>query len=319
MHGVWHDSHVEFNWPFTVLDGGLSTALEQAGHDLDHDLWTAQLLLKEPEAIIRAHLAYLAAGAEILITASYQASVAGLVAQGLTRSEAFALIGLTTELAREAVTRFDRLHPTVVPALVAASVGPYGATLADGSEYHGEYAIGAGLLTEFHTERLEILIASGPDLLACETIPSVLEATCLLQALDRLPATPAWVTYSCRNGAETSAGDPIETAIEAVAGHPGIVAVGVNCTSPTFVGELLERAARVTDLPLVAYANSGQQWDALHNCWVGPPTPADDPALLDRWLAAGARIIGGCCGVGPDGIERLRAARDAAGPDGEAA
>ncbi len=310
---------MEFNWPFTVLDGGLSTALEQAGHELDDDLWTAALLLKEPEAIVRAHLSYLTAGAEIIITAAYQASVAGLLARGLSRGEAFGLIGLTTELAHEAVTRFGRLHPGAPTPLVAASVGPYGATLADGAEYHGDYAIGPGLLTEFHAERLEILIASGPDLLACETIPSAAEAQAVLTALGRLPSVPAWVTFSCRNGAETNAGDPIEAAIELATAHPDVVAVGVNCTSPTFVGELLERAARVTDLPLVAYANSGQQWDALHNRWVGPPTPADDLALLQRWLEAGARVIGGCCGVGPDGIERLRAARDQFDPDGEAA
>lgn len=310
---------MEFAWPFTVLDGGLSTALEAAGHDLDHDLWTARLLVEEPEAIVRAHLAYLEAGAEILITASYQASIAGFMSQGLSRVDAVALIGLTTELGREAVTRFLRGRSTTDAPLVAASVGPYGATLADGSEYRGDYSIGVGLLTDFHTERLEILVASGPDLLACETIPSALEAEAVLNALHRLPATPAWFSFSCRNGAETSAGDAIEDAVELVAASDRVVAVGVNCTAPALVGELLERIGRVTDLPLVAYANSGQQWDALHNCWVGPPTPADDPALLDRWLAAGARLVGACCGVGPEGIARLRAARDTLPPDGEAA
>lgn len=301
---------MEFQRPFSVLDGGLSTALELAGHDLDHDLWTARLLAERPNAVVESHLAYLRAGAEILITSSYQASTAGFVAHGHPRSEAIGLIGLTTELARTAIARFQGERPDEPVALVAASVGPYGAVLADGSEYRGDYEVGPGLLADFHAERLEILVASRPDLLACETIPSAVEAAALVAALSGLATPPVWISFSCRDEAHTSAGDPIEDAVATVLGLRNLVSVGVNCSAPEHVGPLLERIATVTELPLVAYANSGQRWDATANCWRGDPSAAPDEALLDRWVDAGAQVIGGCCGVGPSGIAALRDLRD---------
>lgn len=203
---------MEFARPFSVLDGGLSSALELAGHDLSGELWTARLLTEAPDAIVTAHLGFLRAGAEVLITSSYQASIAGFIGAGISRSDAVTLIGLTTELAREAVVRHRReaTHPT--DPLVAASVGPYGAVLADGSEYTGVYDLSAGDLAEFHRARLEFLIASEPDLLAAETIPSLAEARAVIDAFGRLPAMPSWISFSCRDGATTCAGDPIEAA-----------------------------------------------------------------------------------------------------------
>lgn len=310
---------MRFAAPFTVLDGGLSTALELAGHDLDHELWTARLLSGAPTALVDAHLAYLRAGAEILITSSYQASASGLVKGGFNRSDALGLIGLTTELAREAIRRHADERGHEVAALVAASVGPFGATLADGSEYRGDYALDRGRLTEFHLDRLEVLVASEPDLLACETIPCIDEAFALTDALGELRPVPTWITFSCRDGARVSSGEPIEAAIAAATALPQVVAVGVNCTAPEHVGELLERAAAVTPLPLVAYANSGQQWDAAGNCWRGDPAGLPSDEQLGRWIAAGARLIGGCCGVSPAGIRSLRSWRDGYLPDGEAA
>jgi len=289
---------------FTVLDGGLSTVLETAGHDLRHDLWTARLITEQPEALIEAHLAFLLAGAEVIITSSYQASVGGFEAAGLSRAEAEAALRSTTELARQAVARTD------ATALVAASVGPFGATLANGSEYHGRYGIDNDDLRAFHRSRLEALVDSAPDLLAIETIPTVAEARALGEALDGLDAPPVWFAFTCGDGAHTAGGDRIEDAIAVASGIPGVAAVGVNCTSPEYLGELLRRAATVTDLPLLAYANGGQVWNAAPGVWEGPPVAADDHSVVGEWLDAGARIVGGCCGVGASGIAGLRAWRD---------
>ena len=290
--------------PFTVVDGGLSTVLDAQGFDLRHPLWTGRLITESPEALVEAHLAYLRSGAEVLITASYQASVAGLENMGLSRQAAEAALASTTELAREAVFR----HGSA--ALVAASVGPYGATRADGSEYRGNYGIDEAELLDFHRQRLEVLVASGPDLLAIETIPSVAEARAIAGAMLSVAPTPSWFAFVCRDAQHTAGGDRIEDAIEVAASIPGIVAVGVNCTDPRLIGPLLDRAAAVTDLPLVAYANSGQSWNAAGAHWQGEPVPADDPALVARWIDAGARLIGGCCGAGPTQIASLRAQRD---------
>ena len=287
---------------FTVLDGGLSTVLEAAGHDLRHDLWTARLITERPEALVEAHRAFVTAGAEVIITSSYQASVGGFEAAGLSQTEAEAALLSTTRLAREAVGD--------APTLVAASVGPFGATLANGSEYHGRYGIEQAGLRDFHRSRLELLIDSAPDLLAIETIPTVAEARALGEALDGLDAPPVWFAFTCSDGAHTAGGDRIEDAITVASGIPGVTAVGVNCTSPEHIGELLRRAATVTDLPLLAYANGGQVWNAGLGVWEGPPVAADDRTVVGEWLDAGARIVGGCCGVGAAGIAGLRAWRD---------
>ncbi|MBG6056235.1 homocysteine S-methyltransferase [Salinibacterium sp. CAN_S4] len=303
-------STVDLKQPFTVVDGGLSTVLDAHGFDLRHPLWTGRLITESPEDLVEAHLAYLRSGAEVLITASYQATVTGLEQMGLDRTAAEVALASTTALAREAVRRHGS------PALVAASVGPFGATRADGSEYHGDYGVSAQHLLDFHRSRLEVLIGSRPDLLAIETIPSVAEATAIAGALSTAQTVPSWFSFVCRDERHTASGDSIEAAIEVAAGIPGIVAIGVNCTDPRFVGELLERAATVTDLPLIAYANSGQSWNAADAEWQGEFVPVDDPALVGRWIAAGARLIGGCCGAGPAQIASLRAQRDALASQG---
>ena len=301
----WTGSGVNIRWPFTVVDGGLSTVLDAHGVDLRHPLWTGRLITEAPEVLIDAHLAYLRAGAEVLITASYQASVAGLERTGLSLGDAEAALASTTVLAREAVRRHGS------PALVAASVGPYGATLANGSEYHGDYGVDSAHLRDFHQRRLELLVASGPDLLAIETIPNAAEARAIATAIPSAAPTPSWLAFVCRDEQHTAGGDRIEDAVEVASSIPGIIAVGVNCTDPRLVGPLLERAATVTDLPLVAYANDGQSWNAANARWQGESMPADDPALVARWVAAGARLIGGCCGAGPAQIASLCSQRDA--------
>ena len=292
-----------------VLDGGLATELMAQGHDLSDQLWSARLLATDPDAIEAAHLAYYRAGAQVAITASYQASVEGFEAAGFDRAEALALM-------RRSVTLADRARATVRAEmdghddrrrlLVAGSVGPYGAYLADGSEYRGDYTIAADALRDFHRPRMEALVEAGADLLAIETIPTVREAEVIVGLLDEIDAT-AWLSYSCRDAEHTSAGEPIEAAV-ALGDHPRVVAVGVNCTAPRFLPGLLARAHAATAMPLIAYPNGGDRWDASARTWVADDGGAFDPALVAAWHDLGATWLGGCCGTLPVDIHALATA-----------
>lgn len=282
----------------TILDGGLSTALELRGADLGHALWTARLLAEEPEAIAQAHRDFFAAGAQVATTATYQASVPGFAAAGVDRAEAERLITRGVRLARRVR---DEWADQRAGLLVAASVGPYGAFLADGSEYRGRYGVTPGRLRDFHGPRLELLAAAGPDLLAVETIPDADEAAVLVELLASL-GMPAWFSYSVR-GSTTCAGQPLEEAYTVLAGCPALVAAGVNCSEQHDVLGAARTAVAVTGLPAVAYPNRGGGWDSESKTW-SPGEPLD-LALADQWLAAGATRIGGCCGLGPAEIRSL--------------
>ena len=290
-----------------VLDGGLATELEARGHDLSDDLWSARLLRDDPAAIEDVHLAYLRAGARVLITASYQASRAGFQRTGMGAAEADEVLRESVRIAVRARDRFFAEKPDAPRPLVAASVGPYGATLADGQEYTGDYGgLTAGALERFHAERMAVLLAAGPDCVACETIPRADEGEILARVLDRLAAPAAWISFSARDGRSTCHGEPIEHAVAGATTSARVLAVGINCTAPEHVGELLQRAATVTDRPLVAYPNSGRMWDGTERRWrAGPGVDQFPPALVRGWLGAGARLVGGCCGIGPDAIRDL--------------
>lgn len=280
-----------------ALDGGLSVVLAEAGCDLSSDLWTAALLRDAPEQVVAAHRRYLAAGARVSTTSSYQASVDGFVATGMTSGAAEALIGDSVRLARQAGDAESR------PSWVAASVGPYGAALADGSEYRGDYDISTPALRDFHARRLEVLAAAAPDVLAVETIPDVREAEVLVPLLDDL-GVDAWFSYAVADG-RTRAGQRLDEAFAVVAGSSAIIAAGVNCCAPGEVlGALL--TARDAGVPAgVAYPNQGRVWDADHHTWTGHAS--FDLALVPAWVEAGARLIGGCCEVGPDHVAALSA------------
>ncbi len=286
-----------------VLDGGLATELEARGADLGDELWSARLLIDDPASIVEVHRAYVDAGADVVIGASYQASYEGLAHRGIDRDAATALLAQSVELAREGADG---------RTLVAASVGPYGAVLANGAEYTGDYELGDATaartaLRDFHLPRAEVLAAAGPDLLAIETIPSVVEAEALVDVLDALGDLPAWVSFSCRDGARLSDGTPLEDVVSIVTSSPQVVAVGVNCTPPAFVPELLRRARAVTDTTLVAYPNRGGTWDATAKTWTGDAVPEGFGTLALDLQATGARLIGGCCGTGPSDIEAIAA------------
>jgi homocysteine S-methyltransferase len=289
-----------------ILDGGLGTELERRGADLGDPLWSARLLADDPEAIVATHLAYYRAGAQVATTASYQATFQGFAAHGIDRQAAATLIRRSVELAMEARRRYREEVGSPADLLVAASVGPYGAMLADGSEYHGDYGLGIAELRDFHRPRLAALASSGADLLALETIPSVDEGQALVELLTEQADAQAWLSFSCADGAHTRRGDPIEEAFDLAEGSPQVIAVGINCTEPVHVEELVRRAAGRTTKPIVVYPNGGERWNAAGRSWTGR---ADDLVStgVAAWRAAGATLIGGCCRVGPETIARIAA------------
>ncbi len=294
---------------FVVLDGGLATELEQRGADLRDDLWSARLLLDAPALIRQLHFDYFVAGADIAISASYQASFQGFARRGLNREETARLMRLSVKLARAArdefwadeANRSGRLRP-----LVAASVGCYGAFLADGAEYRGDYGLTREELMEWHRPRLAVLAESGADLLACETIPCQVEAEALVALLAEFPDTPAWLSFSCRDESRVCHGELFADCLAQAAVSPQVVAVGVNCTPPRFVESLLRSARPLTDKPLLCYPNSGEVWDGAARCWREGSGVTDFGAPARLWQEAGAQLIGGCCRTGPDDIRRIR-------------
>lgn len=275
----------------------MSNQLESAGHDLSDELWSARLLAERPEAIAEAHLAYFEAGADVAITSSYQATFEGFAKRGIPHGRAAELLGLSVELAREAARRAHAKGATR-PLWVAASVGPYGAMLADGSEYRGRYGLSVAELERFHRPRLEVLAAAAPDVLALETVPDADEAEALLRAVRGL-GVPAWLSYTVA-GDRTRAGQPLEEAFAPAADADEIIAVGVNCCAPEDVDGAVETAARVTGKPVVVYPNSGEVWDAEARAWKGLSTFTAEQ--VTGWRRGGARLIGGCCRVGPGAI-----------------
>ncbi len=276
-----------------ISDGGLATELEARGHNLSDPLWSARLLTDAPQEIAAVHAAYFRAGAAVATTASYQASFEGFAARGISRNDAIGLLRRSVELAGSA-----RDGAGAPGRVVAASIGPYGAALADGSEYRGRYGLSVATLARWHRPRLEVLADAGADVLALETVPDVDEAEALV-GLVRSVGVPAWLSYTIE-GTRTRAGQPLADAFAVAAGVPEIVAVGVNCCAPEDVLPAIALAADAGK-PIIAYPNSGERWDA--GAWTGPRRFS--AGLATRWVAAGARIVGGCCRVGPSDIADL--------------
>ena len=293
-----------------VLDGGLATELEAQGADLSDALWSAGILADDPDRITSAHLAYYRAGARVATTASYQATFEGFARRGIGREAAAALMRRSVELAADARAgvygeRRDEPASGVRDDLfVAGSIGPYGAMLADGSEYRGRYGLSVAQLRDFHRDRLAVLAGTPADVLAVETIPELDEAVAVVELLGAIEAA-AWVSFSCADGRRLGSGAPIEEAVAAIDGASGVVAIGVNCTAPAHIEELVTRIGTATALPIIAYPNSGEGWNAARKAWTGAPGGRVDAAAARRWLAAGARAIGGCCRVTPDQVRGL--------------
>jgi homocysteine S-methyltransferase len=295
-----------------LLDGGLATQLEAQGADITDALWSARLLADDPDAIVAAHRAFFAAGARVAITASYQASFDGFARRGIDRAGTEALLRRSVALARRAADGAVAAREAVGRLFVAASVGPYGALLADGSEYRGRYGLDVAALGAIHRDRLRVLAGTDADVLAVETIPELEEAVAIVGLLGEIPGTAAWVSFTCADGERLRGGARIEDAVVAIADAPGVVATGVNCTAPRHVEELIGRIRSVTGLPVVVYPNSGEGWDAAARRWTGGVEGRVDGHAAARWRAAGATLVGGCCRVRPDQVAAMRAAVEGA-------
>jgi homocysteine S-methyltransferase len=276
----------------TLLDGGFSTALEELGNTLNTSLWSGELLKSHPDQVRAAHRLFADAGAEVLITSSYQITYPGCQALGWSKEEVDKAIVDSTEHARFPGVR------------VAASVGPYGAYLADGSEYRGNYGLSKEELKEFHRDRLKALIATKPDLLAVETIPELTEADAIMELISEIaPMMPFWISFSCKSESELSSGERFSDAVALVNGAPSAVAVGINCTKPSYIAPLLTSASSA--IPYVVYPNSGREWDAVAKVWLGPINSSFEISDIQAWKSLGAMVIGGCCGVSPRDIAQL--------------
>ncbi len=288
-----------------LLDGGLSNELQRQGCDLNQQLWSADLLESNPEAIVMAHLAYLEAGAQCIITSSYQATIPGFMALGYDESSAIKLILKSVHLAEMARNRFLLNHPLASKPYIAASIGPYGAYLANGSEYRGDYIIADEDLSNFHAPRIHLLNQSNADMLACETIPSFQEALVLSKILKSIQK-PAWVSFSCKDDRHICDGTPIANCAALFSGHSTVFAVGVNCTAPQFISGLIQSIKTTSgDKKIVVYPNSGAVYHADSKTWTGLSNHSSCALMVQEWMGLGADIIGGCCGIGPNQIKEM--------------
>jgi homocysteine S-methyltransferase len=293
------------HYPALVIDGALATELERRGCDLKDDLWSAKILLEQPEVIKQVHLDYFKAGADCAITASYQATIEGFAKRGLNKKEAIDLIQKSVNIAIEArdefwadpANRAGRAKP-----FVAASIGPYGAFLADGSEYRGNYGLSEKELMDFHRTRLKVLMEAGADMLACETIPCLIEAQAIANLLKEFPNIMAWFSFSAHDEKHISEGQVFADCVEQLKDHPQIVAIGINCTSPKFIPSLIHEAKKMTEKPILVYPNSGETYNAEKNDWNGEPVVDSFGEQAREWYDAGARLIGGCCRTTPEDI-----------------
>lgn len=291
-----------------IIDGAMATELEARGCDLNDDLWSARVLLEQPELIRAVHLDYFNNGADIAITASYQATVDGFAKRGLSREQALDLIKKSVQLAQEARDEFwakeenrvGRLRP-----LIAGSVGPYGAYLADGSEYRGDYNLSEDELIAFHRPRVEALIASGADLLACETIPCGIEARALIRLLAEFPNTLAWFTFTAKDGEHISNGERIADIAAFLDSQPQAAAIGINCTSPLHIPSLVREIKKNTNKPIIVYPNSGEYYSAVTNTWHGETSSDKFGVQSKEWYENGATLIGGCCRTTPGHIREI--------------
>lgn len=296
------------SYPLVVLDGAMGTELSARGADLNDPLWSARVLMEQPELIRAVHADYYAAGADVATTASYQATFEGFARRGFSPEKTADLMRLSVSLAAEARDAFwsdAANHGNRPRPLVAASVGPYGAYLADGSEYRGDYGLSISDLMDFHRPRMAVLAASGAELLACETIPCLDEARAIVRLLDEFPTVWAWVSFSARDGESTNYGESIAECAAEIGAHRGVAAVGVNCTAPEYIASLVGKMHAATDKPILTYPNSGELYDPSTKTWSGHDSCDAFASDARAWYAAGARVIGGCCRTTPAHIRAL--------------
>jgi len=287
-----------------ILDGAMATELEHRGCDITGPLWSARVIADHPDAIVGVHTDYLEAGADCLLTASYQVSSKAFADAGLSSHDADEALRRSVALALSARDRYSRRVPRRV--WIAASLGPYGAALHNGAEYHGNYLIPFDELVEFHKHRLEVLSGTNADLVAFETVPSLEEARAIVEALRSLPNIGAWISFTCKDGEHLAHGEPLRDCGSLVEAERQVVAVGINCTHPQWLDSLLADLKKTTRKPIIVYPNSGELWDSEHRCWSGPSDSDDFAARARQWYASGAQAVGGCCRTGPGHIRAIR-------------
>ncbi len=290
-----------------ILDGAFATELEKKGYDINDPLWSAKFLLENPEAICEVHKDYLEAGADCITTASYQATYEAFMKRGLSEDEAKALIKSSVALAKktrdafwaEKKNKIGRVKP-----LIAASIGPYGAYLADGSEYRGEYNKTQEQLIEFHTKRMQSILEATPDILACETIPCLIEAKALSTLIAKLNAS-AWICFSAKDGKHINSGEKISECAQYLDDKKHISAIGINCTPPQYVASLIQEIRKVSNKPIVVYPNGGASYDGLTKTWSECAQTSSYEKMAKLWYDEGATIIGGCCLTTPQDISNV--------------
>jgi homocysteine S-methyltransferase len=303
------ENQVDFR-QIRVLDGGMATELERRGCNISGPLWSAHVLDTSPEIIAAVHLDYLRAGADCISTASYQISAKGYAELGRPQADVARALQQSVELGEQARAVYAVENARSI--YIAASLGPYGAALHNGAEYHGHYDIDFSALVAFHVERLAVLAHTNADLIAFETIPSLEEARAILAALENFPALAAWLSFTCRDRAHVAHGEPLRECAALLNNSTQVLAAGINCTAPHLVTELLREARSTSEKPVVVYPNSGEIWDAATRRWQGRPDPVRFGEMGREWFAAGAQAVGGCCRTGPTHIAAVRAALSAA-------
>ena len=293
-----------------VVDGASGSELERKGYDINDALWSAQLLMNEPDAIVQLHRDYLEAGADCITTVSYQATVEGFMSRGLSEQESHDLLTLSVQLALQTRDDFwsnESNREGRVRPIVAASIGPFGAYLADGSEYRGEYGLDVDALAKFHTKRIEVILEANPDILACETVPCIDEAIALVQVLKSFPDACAWMSFSAKDGYHTNQGETIRACAEFLDKQDQLLAIGINCTAPQYATSLIKEIKRGTAKPIIVYPNGGGSYDAVSKTWSEETHQDSFGKMAYHWYEAGASIIGGCCQTNPNDIAHIAA------------
>ncbi len=289
-----------------IIDGGLGSELEKRGYNLNNPLWSAKMLVENPDAIKAIHHDYFKAGANCVITASYQATIEGFMATGLDETEACETLKKAVFIAQEVRDGFWEKNKNLqLRPLVAASIGPYGAYLADGSEYSGKYELNEKQLTAFHTKRLQLLAETEPDILAYETIPCLSEAKILVNLLHNFSSLSCWVSFSAKSGNQISSGESIEECASWLKNYQQVAAIGINCTAPKYISTAIRNIRRKTDKPIIVYPNSGEGYDLSRQTWINHNPNATFSEMAKQWYADGASIIGGCCRISPQEIKEI--------------
>jgi homocysteine S-methyltransferase len=287
-----------------ILDGGMATELERHGRDISGPLWSAHILDTSPETIAQVHLDYLRAGADCISTVSYQISALGYAELGRSPEDAANALRQSVEIAENARTEYRKESGR--PVFIAASLGPYGAVLHNGAEFHGNYEISFDDLVKFHADRLAVVAGSNADLVALETVPSLEEARAITAALSQFPSIGVWVSFICKDEKHVAHGEMLAACAALLDAVPQVVAIGINCTQPSLIAPLIGEIRSVSQKPVIVYPNSGELWDAQHRCWYGPASVEGYAQHAKEWFAAGAQAVGGCCRTTPEHIQAVQ-------------